>query len=250
MKKYHWQTHGLTNTGKVRTRNEDNLYLNDRQGIWLVADGAGGHANGHLASLAVIEAFQDYQTTQRIGSDVRQVIARLHLANQQLINQQAESGQVSGSTASVIVSNGDTLVCIWCGDSPIYRLRDDKLIRLIHDHNRVEAFMQEGFSAEECETMPYAQYLTQAVGADEHLCVQTQWCDMRDNDCLIMCSDGITKELGSSDIEKIAQENNAMAEVTSQTLLDETLARGARDNSTVIVINVFPSNTSFASHTL
>ena len=112
MKKYHWQTCGLTHTGKVRKRNEDNLFLNDQQQIWLVADGAGGHANGDLASLAVIDAFQDYESTQRIGHDVRQVITRLHKTNQYLIEQQTQSGQVSGSTASVIVSDGRTLVCV------------------------------------------------------------------------------------------------------------------------------------------
>jgi len=236
MKKYCWQVHGLTNTGKVRKRNEDKLYLNDPQGLWLVADGAGGHANGHLASLAVVAAFRNYQATQRIGSDVRHVISRLHKANQILIEQQKYSGKVSGSTASVIISNGHTLVCIWSGDSPIYRLRDHQLTRLIQDHNRVEAFMQQGFSAEECEAIPYAQYLTQAIGADEDLCVQTQWCDMQEGDCLIICSDGITKELSDRRIEEIMQQYHTSAEKISQTLLAETLANGARDNATIISV--------------
>lgn len=238
MRKYCWQVHGLTNTGKVRKRNEDKLYLNNQQGLWLVADGAGGHANGHLASLAVVAAFRGYQATQRIGSDVRQVVNRLHKANQLLIEQQERSGQVSGSTASVIISNGHTLVCIWSGDSPIYRLRDNKLTRLIQDHNRVEAFMQQGFSAEECEAIPYAQYLTQAIGADEDLCVQTQWCDIQEEDCLIICSDGITKELSDSRIEDIMQQHDASAEKMTQALLTETLDKGARDNATIVSIRL------------
>jgi protein phosphatase len=234
MNKYHWQTCGLTDTGKVRKRNEDNLFLDDRQKIWLVADGAGGHANGDLASLAVVDAFHDYQSSQRIGSDVRQVVTRLHKTNQYLIEQQVQSGQVSGSTVSVVVSDGRTLVCIWSGDSPIYRLRNNRLMRLIQDHNRVEDFIQQGFSAEECEAIPYAQYLTQAIGANEHLCVQTQWCEIRQGDCLIICSDGVTKELSDSRIGAIMRQYSVSAEAMSQALLTETLAKGARDNSTVI----------------
>lgn len=238
MKKYHWQACGLTDTGKIRKRNEDNFYYNDQQGIWLVADGAGGHANGHLASLAVVEAFQNYQATQRIGHDVRQVVTRLYQVNQQLIDQQEQSGDVSGSTASVIISNGRSLVCIWAGDSPIYRLRDNKLRRVIQDHNRVEDFMQQGFSAEECETIPYAQYLTQAVGADKDLCVQTQWCNIRAGDWLIICSDGVTKELDQQRIESIMcqYQHTFSVQTMSKMLLEETLTSGARDNSTVIAL--------------
>lgn len=234
MNKQNWQTYGLTSTGKVRTRNEDNMCLLNKQGLWLVADGAGGHSNGDLASQLTVDAFIGYKTTRRIGTDVRQVIDRLQTANTQLIEHRNKTGKVSASTVSVVVTNGCSAVCIWSGDSPIYRLRNNKITQLSQDHNRVEEFINQGFSATECENIPFAQHLTQALGASQYLCVQTQWTNVQLNDCLLICSDGVTKELSEKEIETTMRKSQYSAESITRSLVTETLSRGARDNTTVI----------------
>jgi protein phosphatase len=145
--------------------------------------------------------------------------------------------QTSGSTASVFLTEGKSAVCIWTGDSPLYRFRNNKLIQLSQDHNRIEEFMQQGFSLEESERIPAAQYLTQALGAAEKLCLQTRWIDIQENDLFIIASDGLTKELLFSDIENITRENQEAEKLITQKLISETVNRGARDNVTVIVIH-------------
>ena len=236
MKKFTWQSYGLTDKGVVRKRNEDNLISLDTEGMWLVADGAGGHANGDVASQIAVDYLTNYTTTKRIGSDTRQASYLLRKANKKLIKLAEKTGEVSGSTASIIVTDGKSAVCIWTGDSPIYRLRNNNLIQLSQDHNRVEEFMRQGFSYEECENIPYAQHLTQALGAAKELCLQTRWIDIKEQDCFIICSDGVTKELLFSDIEKIAQNNQHSAKALSQKLVSETVNRGARDNTTATTI--------------
>ena len=231
-----WQTTGLTDKGNVRSRNEDSLYLNDEQRIWVVADGAGGHANGDLASQATTKAFHHYTMTGRIGSDARQVSNLLQNVNRQLIEMQEKSGQVSASTVSVVISNDQSLVCLWSGDSPIYRLRDNRFVRLTQDHNREEVFIQQGFTAKECEQIPHAQHLTQALGASEFLCLQTRIVDVYPSDCILICSDGITKELRDDEIYSIMQEYRYSSKHLSHELQSRTLERGARDNTTALVI--------------
>lgn len=236
MKKITWRSYGLTDTGIIRKRNEDNLLLLDHEGMWLVADGAGGHANGHIASQMAVDSLTNYKTTKRLGSDSQQACSLLQQANTHIVQNSRENNQTSGSTASIFLTEGKSAVCIWAGDSPIYRFRNNHLVQLTQDHNRVEEFIQQGFSVEESEHMPIAQYLTQALGAAEKLCLQTRWIDIKTNDYFIIASDGLTKELLFSDIENIIRDNQGSEKLITQKLISETINRGARDNVTVIVV--------------
>jgi serine/threonine protein phosphatase PrpC len=240
MKKLAWTSYGMTDKGIVRKRNEDNLLLLDHQGLWLVADGAGGHANGHIASQMAVDFLTHYKTNKRLGTDTKQACSLLQQANEKIIQTSRANNQTSGSTASIFLTEGKSAVCIWAGDSPIYRFRNNNLVQLTQDHNRVEEFIQQGFSVEESEHMPIAQYLTQALGAAESLCLQTRWVDIKPNDYFIIASDGLTKELLFSDIEYIIRENQDSQKLITQKLISETINRGARDNVTVIVV-FYPS---------
>ncbi len=236
MRKLLWKSYGMTETGVVRTRNEDNLLLLDHEGMWLVADGAGGHANGHIASQIGVDVLAHYKTSKRLGTDSKQACDLLRQANDHIVRNSRANNQTSGSTASIFLTEGKSAVCIWSGDSPIYRFRDNRLVQLSQDHNRVEEFIEQGFSIEESEHMPIAQYLTQALGAAEELCLQTRWVDIKANDYFIIASDGLTKELLFSEIENIIRDNQGSEKRITQNLILETLNRGARDNVTVIVV--------------
>lgn len=231
---FNWQSYGLTNVGCVRKRNEDNLRLAPEKGMWLVADGAGGHANGHLASQAAVDSLREYQPTYRLGSDIKQLLSLLERANNHLVDEYREKNELSGSTASILVTDGRTAACIWSGDSIIFRLRNEKLTQLTQDHNRVEEFTQQGFSYEECARLPHAQQLTQALGAAEHLCIQTRWIDLQEKDLLIICSDGLTKESNLAEIERIVLQYESSPKALTEKLISATVEKGARDNVTVI----------------
>lgn len=237
MTKHNGISYGLTDTGVVRKRNEDSLLQVDHENMWLVADGAGGHANGDVASQMAINALSQYKTSKRLGNDCKRACALLHQANAHIVKHAKENNQVSGSTASLLLTDGKSAVCIWAGDSPMYRFRENKLLQLTQDHNRVEEFMQRGFSLAESEKIPVAQYLTQALGASENLCLQTRWIDIQKNDYFIIASDGLTKELRFKDIEKMIRDNQNDGKAILQTLMSETINRGARDNVTVIVVS-------------
>ena len=231
---FNWQSYGITNVGCVRKRNEDNMRLSPEKGMWLVADGAGGHANGHKASQAAVDSLRDYQPSYRLGSDVRQLKLLLSKANNYLIARYEECRELSGTTASVLVTDGRTAVCIWSGDSLIFRLRANKLSQLTQDHNRVEEFMKQGFTYEDCARIPHAQQLTQALGAAENLCIQTRWIDLKERDLFIICSDGLTKESSNTEIEAIALQYPDSPKMLTEQLIDTTLQKGARDNVSVI----------------
>lgn len=236
--RYCLESRGFTDMGCVRSRNEDHFLTNDQQGIWSVADGAGGHDNGHIASQMVVRELGQYLTTQRLGTDVQQVIGALRLANHKLIKRQQELGKMMASTASVIVNSDTFLACIWSGDSPVLLYRDNKLQVLTQDHNHMDELLYRGFSKDECEQIPSAQHLMQAIGADPELAVQTRVLAMRTEDYYVICSDGITKELEMSAIEKVLSEHTDSLDTMAQALKKAALDKGARDNITAVIVQV------------
>jgi len=240
-KKFNCQSYGVTDRGTVRSRNEDSILLLDEYGLWMVADGAGGHTDGHLASQAAVTALNTYKPSGRLGSDARQAIRLLRNANAQLMEKRERTGGISGSTATIVLTDGANAVCIWTGDSPLFRLREGLLTQLNQEHNRVEEFLRQGFTLEECGRIPYAQQLIQALGAAEFLGVQTRLLDMKINDIIIICSDGLTKAVSNESICHILNNTINTPNEAAPILLATALANGAKDNVSVISIYVLPN---------
>ncbi len=239
---YSFDSTGNTDVGCVRKRNEDNILLLPDQGLWVVADGAGGHSDGHVASQLIVDNLKAFKKTDRIGSDVNHLYKILNNTNNKLL-ELAQSNQIIGSTVSAFLSDGDIAVILWAGDSPLYRLRQNQLTQVIEDHNRVEEFLRQGFSQEECEKIPQSQQLTHALGAASPLVVETKILNLREGDLFLICSDGLTKELNNTEISEVLSSNTSIEEKQKE-LISKTLSKGARDNTSVIIIAPTISNPS------
>lgn len=233
---YSFDSTGSTDVGCVRKRNEDNILLLPDQGLWVIADGAGGHSDGHVASQLIVDNLKVFKKTDRIGNDVNHLYKILNDTNEQLL-ELAQSNQIIGSTVSALLSDGDIAVILWAGDSPLYRLRQNQLTQVIEDHNRVEEFLRQGFSEEECEKIPQAQQLTHALGAASPLVVETRILNLQKDDLYLICSDGLTKELKDAEISETLCKPTSIEE-KQQELISNTLSKGARDNTSVILIQL------------
>jgi len=233
---YSFDSIGATDVGCVRKRNEDNILLLPDQGLWVIADGAGGHSDGHIASQLIIDNLQKFKRTERIGSDVIQIYNILNDTNTELLNL-AQANKIIGSTVSALITDGDIAVILWAGDSPLYRLRQDKLTQVIEDHNRVAEFLRQGFSKEECEKIPQTQQLTHALGASSPLIVETRILNLQEGDLYLICSDGLTKELSDTEISETLQKKTSIDEKQKE-LIQNTLSKGARDNTSVILVQL------------
>ena len=225
---------GSTDVGCVRKRNEDNILLLPEQGLWVIADGAGGHSDGHVASQLIVDNLKAFQKTDRIGNDVNHLYKILNNTNEQLL-ELAQSNTIIGSTVSAFLSDGDIAVILWAGDSPLYRLRQNQLTQVIEDHNRVEEFLRQGFNKEECEKIPQAQQLTHALGAASPLVVETKILNLCEGDQFLICSDGLTKELNDIEISEVLSKTTSIEEKQKE-LISQTLSKGARDNTSVIIV--------------
>jgi len=235
-----WRSHGITNVGRVRKLNEDALLERPEMGLWLVADGMGGHSAGEVASQMIVDNLKKVHEGITLDRFIDDVEDKLLKVNEKLLEKSRETTKRNtiGSTVVVFIAYRNYCVYMWAGDSRLYRLRDGRLRQMTTDHSQVELYVEQGLiSREEAQVHPHGNMITRAVGATDELFLDMDIQTMRHGDRYLLCSDGLTKHLVDFEIEDILGENTGTEE-TCKDLVDLTLERGAGDNVTAIVVDV------------
>ena len=235
---FYWQSSSRTDVGAVREANEDAYLARPEIGLWAVADGMGGHSAGDLASGAIVNTLSAAPPSERLSDFVQDVEARLVSLNSRLREMaNREEVHTIGSTVVALLALGRFCVCLWAGDSRIYRFRNQRLEQLTQDHALVEELVEKGvLSPEEALDHPQSNLVTRAVGAAEKLYVDSEIFELADDDRFILCSDGLDKEVSEEDIAGVIERE--AIEVASDKLVDLAVERGARDNVTVVCVQV------------
>lgn len=236
--KLHWSSASRTHVGMVRKLNEDScLELTDR-GLWVVADGMGGHAAGDVASKMVVDTLSRVAAPASLDDFVTDVKQRLQRVNDELRKEAVQrQARVIGSTVVALLEVDNSCVAIWAGDSRAYVYRDNKLRKLTRDHSQVEDLVRQGLiTSEQAENHPASNVITRAVGVTDDLDLDSEIFDARDGDVFLLCSDGLYNEVGIKEIEKFLSIGDC--HVSAERLVQKALDNGARDNVTVVVIRV------------
>ena len=222
----------------VRQLNEDACLDRPEAGLWVVADGMGGHTAGDLASSMIVDALRDLQPTERLADYVDELESRLVGVNASLRAIAAsQDTQTIGSTVAALVVSGSLGLCAWAGDSRVYRCRAGAIEQLTQDHALVEELVERGvLSREQATGHPQGNLVTRAVGAAETLCLDLEIFELHDGDVFVLCSDGLDKEVTPEEIAEVVGRDNERS--ISDTLVDIALSRGCRDNITVIAVEV------------
>lgn len=227
----------VTHPGAVRSYNEDTLVRRPDAGLWAVADGAGGHRTGDVASGMIATALGGIPASLGAGEALSQIRLRLAAVHQALrvrAVQEGGAGSVIASTVVVLLVRNGHFVCLWAGDSRVYLLRDGHLAPITRDHSLVQALVDSGALSEaEAERHPQANVITRAVGADdEMLDLDKVTGRLLGGDRFLLCSDGLCKTLDAATLAALAADP---AEPAAR-LIDAALAAGARDNVTAVVV--------------
>jgi len=230
----------VTHAGTVRSHNEDAFVNSPDVGVWAVADGAGGHAAGEVASDMIVQSLASIPGGLAADEMLAQVRLRVTAAHVALRERALQSGdgRLIATTVVVLIARQGHYACLWAGDSRAYLLRDGTLIQLTHDHSLVQELVDTGQIAEtEAESHPRANVITRAVGAD----VDTFDLDkvtgrLAVGDRFLLCSDGLFKALSTIEIGEILTDAGCAS--PADALIEAALSRAARDNVTVIVLDV------------
>lgn len=234
---YRWWSSSRTDRGPHRPTNEDAVLELPESGIWVVADGMGGHTRGDLASGHVISAFEDIGRCRRLGELMAKARLRMHQANERIYRQSRRMGPgtIMGCTTVVLAACRGEFACLWVGDSRAYRLREGRLEQLTRDHSLAQELVDRGeVRAEDAPKHPAARRITRAVGAQPSVRIDETRGDIRDGDVFMLCSDGLLLEVNGDEIASVLATNDH--EQAADTLLRLALEREARDNVSVTVV--------------
>ncbi len=228
-----------TNVGLKRKINEDSILVETDRGLWVVADGMGGHEAGEIASAMVTDALRGLPQCDDLDDLAAQAIDTLARVNRDLIAL-ARAGverQTIGTTVVGLAIADGSFRCFWMGDSRAYLLRGGQIDRLSHDHSLVQNLVDAGMiKPEEAETHENANLITRAVGVAEQVEVDVVSGEARPGDLFLLASDGLTRVV--TDDELAAELQRGSAEEAAEKLLDLVLARGAPDNVSLIIARV------------
>lgn len=227
-------SHAATHPGAVRPRNEDALLDRPEIGLWAVADGAGGHGAGDVASTAIIAALQTIPPGLSAAELLAQVRLKLITVHSDL-QEEAERrgpGRIVASTVVVMLARGDHFAMLWAGDSRGYLLRGGVLQRVTRDHSLVQELVDQGsLREEEAESHPQANVITRAVGAHGELELDKVSGRIMEGDRYLLCTDGLFKTIPEAEIGAMLSNGSDPAAIVT-----EAVGRGARDNVSVVAV--------------
>jgi len=230
-----WTASAASHPGTVRTRNEDAFINRSDIGLWAVADGAGGHEAGDIASAAVVAALAAIPTGLSAGEVLAQVRLRLgeaHADLQRRAQSKTSSSPGPASTVVVLMVHGDHFACLWAGDSRAYLMRDGTLRQVTRDHSLVQEMVDAGMLAPgEAESHAQANVITRAVGSEEALQLDKVSGRLQADDILLLCTDGLFKALPEAEISALLTAGNK-----AESLLECALKTHARDNVTLLTV--------------
>lgn len=235
-----FRSSAASHTSAARRRNEDSWVNRPDLGLWAVADGAGGHQAGNVASRIVADALDAIP----VGLGAAELLAETRLrvadAHRQLQREADRRGPDASlaSTIVVLLARGDYYACLWAGNSRAYLLRDGRLRQLTHDHSLVQELLDDGaITPAEAETHPRRNVITRAVGG----VAETVELDkisgrLRAGDRFLLCSDGVFKTLPEAELVGLLAGGG---EPSAERLVAAALDRQANDNVTAVTLEVF-----------
>lgn len=227
-----------TDVGKVRKHNEDAMVSRPDLGLWVVADGAGGHSAGEVASGRIVEALGALPPTLSPQEALREIRARISDVHAGLRAEAARRGPgtIIASTVVILLIRDGHFACFWAGDSRAYLLRHGEVNQITRDHSLVQEMVDRGLlAADQAESHPQANVITRAVGAEDgEIELDKVSGRLVPGDRFLLCSDGLCKTMDPAMLETLL--GSDISSNLARALIDAALLSGSRDNVTAVVV--------------
>jgi protein phosphatase len=245
------RSYGRSDVGRRRASNQDAFLCDDDLGLWVVADGMGGHAAGEVASAESVDTIvgmvrrglrtldldgepseEKARAASRLLESAVQAATYLLFAMAEL--DRGKAGM--GTTISAMMRFGESVVLAQVGDSRIYRVRAGEALQLTEDHTLIAWQIKQGLiTPEEARVSRQRNVITRAVGSRDYVQVDTSVWDTSSGDAYLLCSDGLHGYLRLEEIPELLSEGHAVA---VDRFVDLANSRGGKDNITAVVVGV------------
>ena len=222
-----------THVGHVRKLNEDSILALPDQNIWVVSDGMGGHAAGDYASQMVVDCVAMLSPDLAPAAKMQGMRDAIHRAHAAIRSEaEARGGVTIGATVvSLVISNGH-FAALWAGDSRLYRKRGRQMQQITRDHNPIVDQLDSGVISEEEALATDTNVITRAVGGQHDLHLDVAVFDVCPGDTMLLCSDGLYREVEAQDIFDALQQD---VDEAVERLMHDCLQGAARDNVSIVV---------------
>ncbi len=226
-----------THAGNVRDLNEDYFQMTPELGLWIVADGMGGHESGEVASALTVDVVR---RSVEAGEPLNKSLIAAHEAVMRAADSDpGKSGM--GATVVALKITGNHYEIAWVGDSRVYRLSRQKGFNLLtHDHSYVQLLIDNDLiTPEDAKNHPMSHVVNQAIGSSPKgtVAVDTVAGTVESGDRFLLCTDGLTNELSDDGIAAVlGQEGDHQA--AADQLIQKALAAGGADNVTVVIVEI------------
>jgi PPM family protein phosphatase len=243
-----WRYAAATDTGLVRQTNQDALYADERLAI--IADGMGGHAAGEVAAAMSIEMVRDGFLQSQSVEGLVEAIQGANLA----VLRDAQANPAHFGMGTTVIAIGLTYdlegvvspTLVHVGDSRAYQLRDGALRQLSEDHSVAEEWVRMGrLTPEEAAVHPRRHQLTRGVGVEDTISIDVASISAVVGDRLLLCSDGLSNELDSDTLARLASAPNGL-ELAVERLVSAAKVAGGHDNISVILLELDEVNVASA----
>lgn len=242
---------GATDVGQKRQINEDSFLCDDELGLWVVADGMGGHAAGEIASREAVDTIHGMVKRDKLKLALHEAGAEGTLrAASRLLEGAVQAATYlvygmaeldtdkagMGTTISAMMSLGDHAITAQVGDSRIYRLRGSEVAQLTEDHTLINWQLKQGLITEgEAKNSRHKNVITRAVGNREYVQVDTAAVAVTLGDQYLLCSDGLYTYLRAEEIPSVA---NCGGQSSVDRFINLANRRGGRDNITAVLVEI------------
>lgn len=257
MQRVHVRVSAHTDVGRVRKRNEDGFVVSDligtvgagesssgrldvgEQGVLLaVSDGMGGAQAGDLASALVLHTLERAMAAMpsTVPSALR-VTDAVQVAHRKVLDAGRQEGIRMGATLTAVFLHDRHAFVAEVGDSRAYLIRQGRIVRLTHDQSMLQSLIDAGVVAADGPTTPFRNVILQAMGHQANVKVALGRLELRQRDCLVLCSDGLTLHVSDEEIRTIVLSASSLDDAANQ-LVALANARGGEDNVTVVIAGV------------
>jgi serine/threonine protein phosphatase PrpC len=226
---------GKSHAGLVRELNEDRYLVKSESGLFVVADGMGGHDAGEVASTSIVDHLKSIGIPSSAPDLRARVEDRIIQANREIRQLAKRNGSTIGSTLAALLAFEQQYACLWAGDSRVYMLHGGKLSQLSRDHTELQELLDRGLlTRDEAATWPRRNVVTRAIGAEDDPPIDITHGPIDAGDKFLICSDGLTGHVSDDEIE--AELAGKSPEECCSSLIDLALSRGGTDNVTVVIV--------------
>jgi PPM family protein phosphatase len=243
----------VSDVGRKRKGNEDSLFVNPEQHLFVVADGMGGHAAGEIASKVAVDSINEFVCLtggdeeitwpfgldENISYDGNRLKTAIRYANRKVLEAMKERSEYEGmaTTVAAVLVDGEDANLAHVGDSRVYLYRADELRQLTSDHSWVNEQLQSGvISADQARSHPLRNVVTRALGGKPDLLVDMQVHKALPGDILLLCSDGLTTMIPDDEIARVMRDAGGDVGKAASALVATANAKGGEDNITVLLI--------------